>query len=156
MSKELTSLEAVEKILNEFVEILLKTKCVKPTAVDIAYLTNSLRVVFHSELDIIETALKRLEEHDKIFKKYDINDIWLEPLLYVIKNHFPMDTETQLKKLKVLEIIKRNPLMVCADYCKCIAELKLNYQEYLKYFSNEEDRYIKNEEDYDLLREVLL
>lgn len=61
MNKELTPLEALEKNLNKFVEILLETKHEKPTAVNIAYLTNILRMAFHNELDIIEKSLKALE-----------------------------------------------------------------------------------------------
>lgn len=60
----------------------------------------------------LETSLKRLEEHDKIFKEYDIDDNWLDIALYVIKSHFPMDTETQLKKLKALEIIKEKKVAI--------------------------------------------
>ncbi len=62
--------------------------------------------VCENKFDKIETALKRLEKHDKIFNEYEIDDNWLDIALYVIKNHFPMDTETQLNKIKSLDIIK--------------------------------------------------
>lgn len=95
---------------------------------------------YEEDLDIIETSLKRLEEHDEIFKKYDIKDIWLEPALYVIKNHFPMDTETQLKKFKALENIKKKTnLTKTNDGKKALVFVVL-----------------ETEEEYDLLKEVLV
>lgn len=87
-------------------------------------------------LDIIESALKRLALFDD-------------------ENVVAYLSRSDEKKLKALEIIKRNPLMICAEYYKCIVELKLTYQEYLKYFPNEEDRSIKTQEEYNLLKEVL-
>lgn len=79
MTKEL---EALEKILNKFVEILLETKCEEPTAVNITYLTNSLRVAFHNELDLIETALKDLNKHLSIQ-----NFIKKESVIFVNDDH---------------------------------------------------------------------
>lgn len=64
------------------------------------------------DYDIIKSELKRLEEHDKIFKEYDIDDNWLDLALYTIKNHFPMNTETQLSKIKALEIIKEKKVAI--------------------------------------------
>ena len=133
-------LEALEKVKNK--EIL----------VDIE-MTNTFYNEcedLHNSFDILEKSLKRLEEHDEIFKKYDIKDIWLEPALYVIKNHFPMNTETQLKKLKALDIIKEKEVNVSAflelddlkqynDYCDMVCGCKHLTQE-----------------EYDLLKEVLL
>lgn len=93
MSKELTPLETLKNIEKEVEDYE-------------GFDENTYYQMDRTRFQIIENALKRLEEHDKIFKKYDINDKWLEPVLYVIKNHFPMNIETQLKKLETLAIIK--------------------------------------------------
>ena len=100
MNKELEALEYIENFNNK------RFFNIKYDNGDQAhYEYQTIKDLFPKEFGLIETALKRLEEHDKLFKKYDINDNWLEPALYVIKNHFPMDTETQLKKLKAFEIV---------------------------------------------------
>ena len=93
---------------------------------------------------IIKTALKRLETLEEDFMS--LTETNMELVQEVSRNR---------KKLKALEIIKRNPLMICAEYYKCIVELKLTYQEFLEYFPNEEDRAIKTQEEYDLLKEML-
>ena len=113
------------------------------------------RVEFHK--NIIETALKRLEEHDKIFKKYDINDIWLEPSLFVIKKHFPLDTETQLNKLKALEIInKKNVCIVTLKDSDSLEE----YNDVICYHKVRSMTFEKpkslTQEEFDLVKEVLL
>lgn len=137
MSEELTPLESLNDLKN--------SGLVKDNAVCFT------KKAFEKRLDIIETALKRLEEHDKIFKKYDINDIWLEPALYVIKNYFPMDTETQLNELKVLEIIKS------ADF---LLEFDESQNEWFLYISDEEQCVLVTKgtgvETYNLLKEELL
>lgn len=112
---------------------------------------------------ILETALHRLEEHDRIFKKYDINDNWLEPTLYVIKNHFPMDTETQLKKFKALDIIKEKQVSVADFIYACMCSTK-DLKEYHNCDSNYEfaatcvgwGKEYLTQEEYELLKEVLL
>ena len=143
MNKELTPIEELKR-LKDFV---------------LKFITNGLdrRVVIGSFV-IIETALKRLEEIDKIFKKYDINDNWLDAALHVIKNHFPMNTEIQLKKLKALKIIKEkrvdvNSLLYYIKSNACDDSVVCWYNEYIIEFDDER---ILTHEDYDLLKEVLL
>ena len=107
----------------------------------------ALRENEREKFKIIETSLKRLEEHDKIFKKYDIKDIWLEPALFVIKNHFPMNTKIQLKKLKALEIIRIKEIDI-AFFKDCP-----NIEEYNNWCL---DKAVLTQEEYDLLKEILL
>lgn len=122
---------------------------------------NQIDNELNEELDIIETSLKRLEEHDKIFKKYDIKDMWLEPALYVIKNHFPMDTETQLKKLKVLDIIEEKDVDV-HNFKKIIIKQDWTYEQYIdeendSNTSGHQFAYkLLTEEEFSLLKGVLL
>lgn len=99
-------------------------------------------------LNIIKNAIKRLEEHDKIFKKYNIDDNWLEPALYVIKNHFPMDTEAQLKKLKALDVIKEKRVNACE-----IINSK-DVREY-NWSIHTPKKYPLTQEEFDILKEVL-
>lgn len=138
-SKELAPLE-VSKQLKEFV---------------LEFINNDLdRMFVQGSFDIIEEALKRLEEHDRTFKKYDIDDKWLEPALYVIKNHFPMNTETQLKKLKALEIIKEKS--VVPAYILNTKNVE-EYNQWLKQITFRKD-WLKrrlNQEEYNSLKEVL-
>ena len=138
-SKELVPLE-VSKQLKDFVCEL--------------ELGNVDKFFVHGSFDIIETALKRLDEHEKVFKKYDIDDNWLEPALYVIKNHFPIDTEIQLKKLKALEIIKEKS--VIPAYIVNTKNVE-QYNKWLKEITFRKDwlKRILTEEEYDILKEVL-
>ena len=143
MNKELKALDSIMVSLAEYKEYAIDKLPTK---------AKKIREENDDDFLIIETALKRLEEHDKIFKKYDIKDIWLEPALYVIKNHFPMDTETQLKKLKALEIVKEKT----TSACNCLMILKarfdnLDYNNYKELFLTD-----LTQEEYELLKEVLL
>ena len=135
MTKELKALEDIENFNNK------RFFNIKYDNGDQAhYEYQTIKDLFPKEFGIIEAALKRLEEHDEIFKKYDMKDLWLEPALYVIKNHFPMDTETQLKKFKALENIKRKTnLTKTNDGKKALVFVVL-----------------ETEEEFDLLKEVLL
>lgn len=135
MSKELTPLKHLEFIRNY--------------EIDDEHRTLDMNYACKQSLDIIEIAIKRLEEHDKIFKKYDINDIWLEPALYVIKNHFPMNTETQLKKMKSLDIIKKKNINVRGIINSPTLE---HYIDHCMPRHSEEP----TQEEYNLLKEVLL
>lgn len=111
---------------------------------DLDYVLNGKQ---NQDYKIVETALKRLEEHDKLFKKYKIDDNWLEACLYVIKNNFPMNTKTKLNKFKAFEIIKKKRVDVC-----WIIEMK---NKTLKDY-NGTHVYELTQEEFDLLKEVLL
>ena len=134
MTKELKALEYIENFNNKrFFDITYDN------GDQAHYEYQTIKDLFPKEFGLIEAALKRLEEHDEIFKKYDMKDLWLEPALYVIKNHFPMDIETQLKKFKALENIKRKTnLTKTNDGKKALVFVVL-----------------ETEEEFDLLKEVL-
>lgn len=134
MSKELTPIEALKDLIS-FIG-----------SGEIAD-THELCEYVAKRKDIIENALKRLEEHDKLFKKYKIDDNWLEACLYVIKNNFPMSTKTKINKLKAFEIIKKKRVDVC-----WIIEMK---NKTLKDY-NGTHVYELTQEEYDLLKEELL
>ena len=108
--------------------------------------------------NIIENALKRLEEHDKIFKKYDIDDNWLEATLYVIKKHFPTNTETQLDKLQALEVIISKPYDI--DWVIDIIKSGCEYETYLYLVDCSDNKLLQKfkytREEYKVLRKVLL
>lgn len=149
-------LEALEKILNKFVEILLENKHEKATAVTITYLTNSLRVAFHNELDIIEKELKEAEKFksirfitvDELVSDHPLN---IDQRFFVNKSPAPLTAESfhsaeeDENKIKALEIIKESLLIEENDF----------------YYDEELDKYffigkVVSKEKYDLLKEVLL
>ena len=152
MNKELTPLEAYEKInhtccLNASFSRKMEFGIDTYDNIDCESVEEMCQC-----LDTIETALKRLEEHDRIFKKYDIKDIWLEPALYVIKNHFPMNTETQLKKLKALEIIKEKQL----DICQIMDIIGIPSKIAVEMYNKDKDIMFQiTIEEFDLLKDVL-
>lgn len=103
------------------------------------------------DLETIATALKRtnkLEEENENLKSAIQN----EAILSSWSNTTYQNEQDE--KLKALEIIKRNPVMVACEYQRCIVDEEMTYKKYCDYF-DEEDRNIKSQEEYDLLKKVL-
>lgn len=153
MNKEL---EKLEKIASFKVDKIYDIKFENGDSKHYEYET--IRDLFSSEFAEIEAALKRLEEHDRLFKKYNIDDNWLEPALYVIKNHFPMDIEAQLKKLKAYEIIIKK-MVNLDDLNDAICEDSYhqnNEHNAIDIYNQNRFEYKQlTQEEFDLLKEVL-
>ena len=129
MSKELTLLDRFQRI---------------------CFQQNPLRVTPYLEFDedkqIIKTALERLEKPKTIVGTTTVSKAMEKVMLELCP-----DIKDQLK---VLEIIKRNPVMVACEFQVCIIDKEMTYKEYCDYF-DKEDRNIKSQEEYDLLKRCL-
>lgn len=84
-------------------------------------------------INIIETTLKRLEFYDKCNYQTTIHK----------------DVLQISKELKAFEIIKEKPIVALVDY-------KYTYEEWLELVDEKDKDLFKNEEEYNLLKEVLL
>ena len=73
----------------------------------------------------------------------------------LVKDFHPSCCEIVEKELKALEIIKRDLVMVACEFYRYVVEEHATWEEYCQVFP-EEERHIKNKEEYELLREVLL
>lgn len=119
-------------------------------------------------IKVCENKFGKIEKELKALEKYE--DFVQEICRYIgLDNLFPYDNLEEIekeiktmadnahwfavkqdqKKLKALEIIKREPSMV---------GWQAGYEDYEDYLDNtpEEQRYIKSKEEFDLLKEVLL
>lgn len=140
-------LEALNEMINKFVEILLEVKCEKPTAINISSLNDTLRLAFHDKLNIIETELKNYEYQTKLptLSKKEIEQL-KKSSGYIDEYEGVYVDENTLKKLKAFEIIKTHP-----EQLLDIIETD-NYNEYLdldyapSQYIGEKDYYLVKEE----------
>lgn len=158
------SLEALNEMINKFVEILLETKCEEPTAVNITYLANSLRMAFHNELNIIETTLK---DYDELTSKpvilYGRTNGQTKALIDMISKNYKAIKITNLddqNELKALEIIKKKRVDVAWLYlCFGFVEDSTNEEE-CDYYNDGYTAYRNSQsltyEEFNLLKKVLL
>ena len=134
MSKEITPLEALERIKSDL-EYITRLDYVDPIVR--GEVREELYKIYHRELpelDIIETALKRLEEIDEAYEC------------------LPVDFR---KIIKVLEIIKEKRVNV-GYLLHDIEEHFMKYEEYLENFDYYQDVLIPlTSKEYELLKEVL-
>ena len=95
----------------------------------------------HKIPDVItlENELKRLEN-------YEQNEDFNRDVL----NYAYLSEKDKIKKLKALEIIKRCPTEICN-----LIEIYDSWEEYKDDYRRKEERWIKDKEEFDLLREVL-
>ncbi len=142
MSKELEAFERIKNHTLSYVGDTYKT------------LTDS-REMQVEDLDIIETALKNYEElTNKPVILYGKTQALIDA---ICKAHKEVKVITIIdeKKIRAFDIIKKKRVNVL-ELCTCA-----NYETYLAFFNKwnwygEYDEYILTQEEYDLLREVLL
>lgn len=95
----------------------------------------------HKIPDVItlENELKRLEN-------YEQNEDFNRDVL----NYAYLSEKDKIKKLKALEIIKRCPTEICN-----LIDIYDSWEEYKDDHRRKDERWIKDKEEFDLLREVL-
>ena len=154
MSKELTPLEALERIKNA------------PTIY--VGCGSDIYTRYSFECNEIEKALKEYESRktlldniDKDIVVFEPKEVWEEKKrklkelekennkLRAKELDYYMEKQESEKKLKALEIIKKKPVVALVDY-------KYTYEEWLELVDERNKDLFKNKEEYDLLKEVLL
>ena len=144
MSKELTPLEALEKLVNY---ILLDEEQ--------GYMDKEEADNVREDKAIVEKELKEYQEIKEIMRNHHCEDRFELNCKLCDYEEMLFDSEENKKKLKVLEIIKRLPL----DYIKDLIMFVRSFPEdtFGDFISwgGDETPILINQEEYDLLKEIL-
>ena len=111
----------------------------------------TIEQMFHKSFEIIEQALKTLQEHEEILKSYGLNlcDFREACILLAQWRNSDLSYSKIHKEHKALEIIKNN---IKFEEIKAVPFN--NYTEYYVVVNGKE--IVFNQKEYDLLKEVLL